>query len=102
MTILNRFNAIAAKRSSHFTPLEEGTVLDLYTKQVWQDLGFAGKGEYLAAVSDEVGMIPDDISPEARELRVSQMASRFEAGLPIFENDELSTGSERLAALCEA
>ena len=88
--LLNRFNALAAKRPSHFTPLEEGTVLDLYTKEVWQDLGFAGKGEYLASVSDEVGMIPDDVSPEARELRVSKMASRFEAGLPIFEGDEFS------------
>ena len=101
MTILNRFNAIAAKRSSHFTPLEEGTVLDLYTKQVWQDLGYAGKGEYLASLDNQSSMIPDDVSPESRELRVAEMVSRFEAGMPIFESDTLSTEAERLASLIE-
>ena len=98
----NRLANSSRHRQSGIQPLSQDDCLNLFTKEVWNDLGFTGKGEYLAAVSDEVGMIPDDISPEARELRVSQMASRFEAGLPIFENDELSTGSERLAALCEA
>ena len=81
--------------------LTEDEALSLFTKEVWQDLGWTGKGEYIAAVADVVGMIPDDVSAEARESRVEKMASRFEAGMPIFESDTLSTRMERLAALGE-
>ena len=82
--------------------LTEDERLSLFTKEVWQDLGWTGKGEYLASIADQVSMVPQDVSPEARNLRVEKMASRFEAGMPIFESDSLSTEDERLAALGEA
>ena len=100
-TLLERCNAMAAARPDLYTIVEEGELLDMFTKEVWQDLGYAGKGEYLASIADQVSMIPNDVSPEARELRVEKMASRFEAGLPIFEGDTLSTEAERLSALGE-
>ena len=99
--LLERFNAMTISRPAHFTPLEEGTVLDMFTKEVWEDLGLAGKGEYLSAIADRIGMVPDDMTCEAREERVSEMVKRFEAGMSIFENDSLSTEEERIAALGE-
>ena len=99
--LLDRFNELAVSRPSSFTPLPEETVLDLYTKEVWEDLGYTGKGEYITAVADKVGMVPEDMTSEAREERVSQMVKRFEAGMSIFEDDSLSTEEERIAALGE-